>query len=57
MTMYTADRTWPQLVCYALVAPSVLISEGEYWEDWNGIEQEEQETRLIFKLENYQVTG
>ena len=55
--MYTTDRTWPQLVYCALVAPSVLIPEGEYWEGWNGTEQKEWKTRLIFKLENYKVAG
>ena len=39
--MYTAERTWPQLVCCALIAPSVLIAGGEYWEGQNGTEQEE----------------
>ena len=36
-----AERTWPQLVCCALITPSVLISEGEYRDDQNGTEREE----------------
>ena len=44
--MYTADRTWPQLVCCALIAPNVLISGGDFrwrvpgrpeWPEWNRI--------------------
>ena len=41
--MYTAERTWPQLVCCALITPSVLIPEGEYREDQNRTEMEPEE--------------